>query len=224
MPPIFALVDCNNFYASCERVFNPKLSGKPIVVLSNNDGCVVARSNEAKALGIGMGVPEFRIRPLIRTHHVEVFSSNYTLYGDMSQRVTETLEQFCPDLEVYSIDEAFLSLVGFERRNLTDYGRQMRRTVKQWTGIPVSVGIAETKTLAKLANRVAKRTPGAYSIYWPVQIETRCSVGLLLKTCGELVRTMPVSCSSTASPQPGSCVESMTSGYGSAWGLWAFVW
>lgn len=159
MPPIFALVDCNNFYASCERVFNPRLEGKPIVVLSNNDGCVVARSNEAKALGIGMGVPEFQIRPMLRAHHVQVFSSNYTLYGDMSQRVMETLEQFCPDLEVYSIDEAFLSLVGFERRNLTDYGQQIRQMVKQWTGIPVSVGIAETKTLAKIANRVAKRTP-----------------------------------------------------------------
>ena len=159
MPPIFALVDCNNFYASCERVFNPRLEGKPIVVLSNNDGCVVARSNEAKALGIGMGVPEFQIRPMLRAHHVQVFSSNYTLYGDLSQRVMETLEQFCPVLEVYSIDEAFLSLVGFERRNLTDYGQQIRQTVKQWTGIPVSVGIAETKTLAKIANRVAKRTP-----------------------------------------------------------------
>ncbi len=159
MPPIFALVDCNNFYASCERVFNPKLNGQPIVVLSNNDGCVVARSNEAKALGIRMGVPEFQIRPLLRAHRVQVFSSNYTLYGDMSQRVMETLEQFSPDLEVYSIDEAFLSLVGFERRNLTEYGRQIRRTVKQWTGIPVSVGIAETKALAKIANRIAKRTP-----------------------------------------------------------------
>jgi len=159
MPSIFALVDCNNFYASCERVFNPRLNGQPIVVLSNNDGCVVARSNEAKALGIGMGVPEFQIRPLLRAQHVQVFSSNYTLYGDMSQRVMETLEQFCPDLEVYSIDEAFLGFVGFERRNLTDYGRLIRQTVKQWTGIPVSVGIAETKTLAKLANRVAKRTP-----------------------------------------------------------------
>jgi DNA polymerase V len=159
MPPIFALVDCNNFYASCERVFHPVLEGKPIVVLSNNDGCVVARSNEAKALGISMGVPEFQIRPLLRAHHVQVFSSNYRLYGDMSQRVMETLEQFCPDLEVYSIDEAFLSLLGFQRRDLTDYGQQIRRTVKQWTGIPVSVGIAETKTLAKLANRIAKRTP-----------------------------------------------------------------
>jgi len=159
MPPVFALVDCNNFYASCERVFNPMLEGKPLVVLSNNDGCVVARSNEAKALGIEMGVPEFQIRLLLRAHRVQVFSSNYTLYGDLSQRVMETLEQFSPNIEVYSIDEAFLSLVGFERRNLTEYGRQIRRTVKQWTGIPVSVGIAETKTLAKIANRVAKRNP-----------------------------------------------------------------
>ena len=165
MPPIFALVDCNNFYASCERVFNPKLEGKPIVVLSNNDGCVVARSNEAKALGIGMGVPEFQIRPLLRAHKVQVLSSNYTLYGDMSQRVMETLEQFCPDLEIYSIDEAFLSLSGFTARNLTDYGRMMRSTVKRWTGIPVSVGIAETKTLAKVANRVAKRTSDTGGVF-----------------------------------------------------------
>ena len=165
MPPVFALVDCNNFYASCERVFNPILEGKPIVVLSNNDGCVVARSNEAKALGIRMGVPEFQIRPLLRAHHVQVFSSNYTLYGDMSQRVMETLEPFCPDLEVYSIDEAFLSLLGFERHNMTEYGRQIRGTVKRWTGLPVSVGIAETKTLAKIANRIAKRTPDLGGVF-----------------------------------------------------------
>ena len=126
---------------------------------------MVARSNEAKALGIGMGVPEFQIRPLLRAHHVQVFSSNYTLYGDMSQRVMETLEQFCPELEIYSIDEAFLSLSGFTSRNLTAYGRQIRQTVKQWTGIPVSVGIAETKTLAKLANRVAKRTPDIGGVF-----------------------------------------------------------
>jgi len=165
MPPIFALVDCNNFYASCERVFNPTLNGQPIVVLSNNDGCVVARSNEAKALGIGMGVPEFQIRPLLRAHRVQVFSSNYTLYGDMSQRVMETLEQFSPDVEVYSIDEAFLSLVGFEPRGLLEHGRLIRRTVPQWTGIPVSVGIAETKTLAKIANRIAKRTPDTGGVF-----------------------------------------------------------
>jgi DNA polymerase V len=165
MPPVFALVDCNNFYASCERVFNPMLEGKPLVVLSNNDGCVVARSNEAKALGIGMGVPEFQIRPLLRAHRVQVFSSNYTLYGDMSQRVMETLEQFCPDSEIYSIDEAFLSLSGFTSRNFTEYGHTIRATVKRWTGIPVSVGIAETKTLAKIANRVAKRTPDMGGVF-----------------------------------------------------------
>ena len=120
---LFALVDCNNFYASCERVFDPKLEGKPVVVLSNNDGIVVARSNEAKALGIRMGVPEFQIRHLIRRHDVQVFSSNYVLYGDMSQRVMDTLAQFSPSLEVYSIDEAFLSLSGFTSRDLTEYGR-----------------------------------------------------------------------------------------------------
>ncbi len=162
---LFALVDCNNFYASCERVFAPKLEGKPVVVLSNNDGIVVARSNEAKALGIGMGVPEFQIRHLIRRHDVQVFSSNYTLYGDMSQRVMDTLEQFTPNLEVYSIDEAFLSLSGFATRNLTEYGRTIRTTVKRWTGIPVSVGIAETKTLAKVAARIAKRTKSVAGVF-----------------------------------------------------------
>lgn len=162
---LFALVDCNNFYASCERVFDPKLEGKPVVVLSNNDGIVVARSNEAKALGIKMGVPEFQIRHLIRRHDVQVFSSNYVLYGDMSQRVMETLGQFTPSLEVYSIDEAFLSLSGFTSRNLTEYGRTIRATVKQWTGLPVSVGIAETKTLAKVAGRVAKRTKGVAGVF-----------------------------------------------------------
>ncbi|OQW65481.1 MAG: SOS mutagenesis and repair protein UmuC [Nitrospira sp. ST-bin5] len=177
MPPIFALVDCNNFYASCERVFNPRLEGKPIVVLSNNDGCVVARSNEAKALGIAMGVPEFQIRPLLRAHQVQVFSSNYTLYGDMSQRVMETLEQFCPDLEIYSIDEAFLSLSGFTSRNFTEYGRTIRTTVKRWTGLPVSVGIAETKTLAKIANRVAKRTPDTNGVFDLLACSDRNALG-----------------------------------------------
>ncbi len=118
-----------------------------------------------RRLGIAMGVPEFQIRPLLRAHQVQVFSSNYTLYGDMSQRVMETLEQFCPDLEIYSIDEAFLSLSGFTSRNLTEYGRTIRTTVKRWTGLPVSVGIAETKTLAKIANRVAKRTPDTNGVF-----------------------------------------------------------
>ncbi len=161
MPSVFALVDCNNFYVSCERVFNPKLQGEPVVVLSNNDGCVVARSEEAKALGIAMGVPAFQIRHLIRAHDVQVFSSNYALYGDMSRRVLDTLAQFTPNLEVYSIDEAFLSLSGFTARNLAEYGRTIRATVKRWTGIPVSVGIAETKTLAKIAGEMAKHSRDA---------------------------------------------------------------
>src|SRR5437867_4499016 len=171
MPPVFALVDCNNFYVSCERVFQPTLDGKPVIVLSNNDGIVVARSNEAKALGIAMGVPAFQVRALIRKHDVQVFSSNYALYGDLSRRVMDTLAQFSPQVEVYSIDEAFLSLSGFTGRNLTEYGRAIRATVKRWTGIPVSVGVAETKTLAKIAGEVAKRTRDAGGVCdltaWP---------------------------------------------------------
>jgi DNA polymerase V len=159
-PPIIALVDCNNFYVSCERVFAPRLEHRPVIVLSNNDGCVVARSNEAKALGIGMAVPEFTVRQIIKKHDVQVLSSNYALYADMSQRVMEVLEQFCPDLERYSIDEAFLSLNGFRSRHLCEYAQSIRATVKQWTGIPVSIGVADTKTLAKVAGRIAKRGGG----------------------------------------------------------------
>ncbi len=157
---IFALVDCNNFYASCERLFNPALANRPVVVLSNNDGCVVARSNEAKALDIGMGVPAFEVRDLLEKNNVEVFSSNYTLYDDMSGRVMETLSTFTPQMEIYSIDEAFLDLSGFNCC-LTDYGRKIKHTVKKWTGIPVTVGIARTKTLAKIAGRIAKKSPRA---------------------------------------------------------------
>lgn len=156
MAPV-ALVDCNNFYASCERVFNPKLEGKPIVVLSNNDGCVVARSNEVKALGIPMGAPWFQIEPLARRHGIIAYSSNYALYGDMSSRVMRILERFSPRQEIYSIDECFLGLEGFERWDLQAYGQEIRRQVKRGTGIPVSIGIAPTKTLAKLANHVAKK-------------------------------------------------------------------
>jgi DNA polymerase V len=152
-----AIVDCNNFYASCERVFNPKLVGKPIVVLSNNDGMIIARSNEAKALGIPMGEPLFKIEHLVRAHDVKVFSSNYTLYGDMSHRVMATLEQFSPDVEIYSIDEAFVNLSGISPAKLTSYAHEIRNTVKKWTGIPVSIGIANTKTLAKLANKFSKK-------------------------------------------------------------------
>ncbi|MBN2108471.1 MAG: Y-family DNA polymerase [Deltaproteobacteria bacterium] len=152
---MFALVDCNNFYVSCERVFNASLEKKPVVVLSNNDGCVIARSNEAKALGITMGAPFFQNRDLFRKTGVRFCSSNYSLYGDMSGRVMATLQQFTPELELYSIDEAFLCLDGFS--GLTQYGRLLRSTVRQHTGIPVSIGIAPTKTLAKVANKIAKK-------------------------------------------------------------------
>ncbi|MCI0406823.1 MAG: Y-family DNA polymerase, partial [candidate division Zixibacteria bacterium] len=156
---LFALVDCNNFYVSCERVFNPNLEGKPVVVLSNNDGCIVSRSNEAKALGIKMAVPYFEVRDLIEKAGVEVYSANFTLYGDMSRRVINTLARFTPEYEVYSIDEVFLNLSGFERAGFSDYARQIVATIKKWTGIPISVGIAPTKTLAKLANKQAKKHP-----------------------------------------------------------------
>ncbi len=177
---IYALVDCNNFYASCERLFNPKLNGKPIVVLSNNDGVIVARSNEAKALGIEMAVPVFKAKNIIEKNNVHVFSSNYTLYGDMSRRVFDTLRMFSPEVEIYSIDEAFMNLFGCDRLNqfeqlqkvesnraiygrttLEKYGRLIKDTVQKWTGIPVSVGIARTKVLAKAANRLAKKSPRA---------------------------------------------------------------
>lgn len=165
---MFALIDCNNFYASCERVFRPQLKNKPIVVLSNNDGCVVARSNEAKDLGIPMGAAAFEYKALFSKHNVHVFSSNYSLYGDLSSRVMNILSTFSPDVEVYSIDEAFLKFDGFELFNLMQLGVEMKDKVGQWTGIPISVGFAPTKALAKVANRVAKtfpeRTNGVYSI------------------------------------------------------------
>jgi DNA polymerase V len=168
---VFALVDCNNFYASCERVFQPRLSGRPVIVLSNNDGCVIARSNEAKALGIAMGQPYFEIREKVRRQGVAVFSSNYTLYGDMSARVMECLRECTSDVEVYSIDEAFCDLAGFVQAGLEEHGRRLRQKVKQWTGIPVSVGIAATKTLAKAANKVAKKENGVRVLERPEQIE-----------------------------------------------------
>lgn len=155
--PIYALVDCNNFYASCERVFRPSLRDKPVIVLSNNDGCAIARSNEAKALGIAMGAPLHEIQDIVRQHNVAVFSSNYQLYGDMSARVMESLRHFCPDMEVYSIDEAFFRLDGFRDRDLTEFCSHIRQAVLQWTGIPISIGIAHTKTLAKVANHIAKK-------------------------------------------------------------------
>jgi DNA polymerase V len=159
MKDIFALVDCKNFYVSCERVFDPRLAGKPVVVLSNNDGCVIARSSEAKALGIAMGMQAFQCKDLIKQYGVAVYSSNYALYGDMSQRVMGTLAQFTPDIEIYSIDEAFLSLTGFNALDLTAYARHIATTVRQWTGIPITIGIGPTKTLAKVAHKIAKRNP-----------------------------------------------------------------
>jgi DNA polymerase V len=155
---MFALVDCNSFFASCEKVFRPDLEGKPVAVLSNNDGCVVARSSEAKKL-VPMQATLFSIQDLVKREELYVFSSNPVLYKDMSRRVIETLQHFSPEVEQYSIDEAFLGLHGFTHQNLNDYGHKIRSTVKQWTGIPVSVGIAKTKTLAKLAAHVAKRNP-----------------------------------------------------------------
>lgn len=157
---MFALIDCNNFYASCERVFQPKLKNKPIVVLSNNDGCVIARSNEAKKLGIPMGAVAFEYKRIFEQNNINVFSSNYALYGDMSNRVMTLLRDFSPDIEIYSIDEAFLKFDGFEKWfDFNTYGNQIRYKVTKGTGIPISVGIAPTKALSKVANKIAKKFP-----------------------------------------------------------------
>ena len=165
---MFALVDCNNFYASCERVFQPQWKGKPVVILSNNDGCVIARSNEAKALGIPMGAPAFKYQAQFKRQKIKVFSSNYPLYGDMSSRVMSILERYTPNIELYSIDEAFLQFKGFDLFDLQKEGMKMQKQIKKWTGIPVSVGIAPSKALAKIANKIAKKfavkTGGVYSI------------------------------------------------------------
>ena len=152
-----ALVDCNSFYVSCERLFNPKIRKKPVVVLSNNDGCIISRSNEAKALGIKMGEPYFKAKNIIIKNKVEVFSSNYSLYGDLSRRVMRTLKRFNSEIEVYSIDEAFLDLSNFPDNEVEKVGKEIRETVLQWTGIPTSIGIAKTKTLSKVANHIAKK-------------------------------------------------------------------
>lgn len=159
MSTIFALIDCNNFYVSCERVFQPVLRGRPVVVLSNNDGCIVSRSNEAKALGIAMGAPYFKAESVLKKHNVAVLSSNYALYADMSARVMQTLAAFSSAIEIYSIDEAFLDVSGL--RDIAAFCRDIRNTVLQWTGIPVSVGAAGTKTLAKAANHIAKKSAKA---------------------------------------------------------------
>ena len=158
---MIGLVDCNNFYASCERVFNPSLRHVPVVVLSNNDGCIVTRSNEAKALGIDMGVPFYQVKDQLEKAQVAVFSSNYILYGDMSRRVMMLLSSFTPHLSIYSIDEAFLDLQGIaEGEKLREYGLQLVRTVTKGTGIPVTLGIASTKTLAKVASKYGKKYAG----------------------------------------------------------------
>jgi DNA polymerase V len=165
---MYALVDCNNFYASCERVFQPQLNGKPIVILSNNDGCIISRSYEAKDLGIPMGAPEFKVRTELKQKGVHVFSSNYALYGDLSNRVMKILEGFTPNVEVYSIDEAFLNFDGMKISDYHSYGLQMKKRVQKWIGIPVCIGFAETKALSKVANKIAKkyqeRTKGIYVI------------------------------------------------------------
>ncbi|MGQ7946117.1 Y-family DNA polymerase [Flavobacterium sp. WC2509] len=165
---MYALVDCNNFYASCERVFQPKFNGQPIAILSNNDGCVISRSNEAKAAGVKMGVPAFQIKELVQQKKVTLFSSNYALYGNLSNRVMAILEQFTPNVEIYSIDEAFLNFDGLNILDYHDYGLQMKKRIHKWVGLPVCIGIAETKALSKIANKIAKefqdRTQGIYVI------------------------------------------------------------
>ena len=153
---MFALVDCNNFYASCERVFNPKLEGKPVAILSNNDGCVISMSDEAKKLQLPFGAPIFKWEQFCKKNNITVLSSNYPLYGDMSARVMNILEDFSPETEVYSIDESFLKLEGFENYNLTEYAAKMRSRVLKWTGIPTCVGVASTKALCKVANKIAR--------------------------------------------------------------------
>ena len=167
-----ALVDCNSFYVSCERLFNPKIQKKAVVVLSNNDGCVISRSREAKDLGIKMGEPYFKVKELVKKNKVEVYSSNYALYGDISRRVMKVLKTFSPKVEIYSIDEAFIDLSFIDEKGVEDYGREIRSRVLKWTGIPTSVGIANTKTLSKVANHIAKKEKAGV-IYLNINIDER---------------------------------------------------
>ena len=167
-----ALVDCNSFYVSCERLFNPKIQKKAVVVLSNNDGCVISRSREAKDLGIKMGEPYFKVKELVKKNKVEVYSSNYALYGDISRRVMKVLKTFSPKVEIYSIDEAFIDLSFMDEKGVEDYGREIRSRVLKWTGIPTSVGIASTKTLSKVANHIAKKEKAGV-IYLNTNIDER---------------------------------------------------
>ena len=152
-----ALIDCNSFYVSCERLFNPRINNKPVVVLSNNDGCVISRSTEAKRLGIKMGEPYFKVKELVKKNKVHIFSSNYALYGDLSRRVMKTLKSFSDKIEIYSIDEAFVDLSHIKEEEVENYGKEIRERILKWTGIPTSVGIASTKTLSKVANQIAKK-------------------------------------------------------------------
>lgn len=170
---MYGLVDCNNFYASCERVFRPDLRNKPIVVLSNNDGNVVARSNESKALGIKMGVPLFQIEEMVKEHQITVCSSNYTLYGDLSNRVMDLIKTFSPEVEVYSIDEAFIKFNGFEYFDYNSIGLQLHKVIKKGVGIPTSIGFAETKSLAKVANKIAKKYPERTNNYYIIDTEEK---------------------------------------------------
>ena len=183
---MFALVDCNNFYASCERVFDPSLRNKPVVVLSNNDGCVIARSNEAKALGIPMGAPAFQFEKDFEAKGISVFSSNYSLYGDMSGRVMNILSQFTPEIEVYSIDESFLKFNGFELYDLETIGKEMVERVTRHTGIPISVGLAPTKALAKIANKIAKKYPDRTSSVYAIDSEEKKEKALRWTKIGDV--------------------------------------
>ncbi len=173
-----ALVDCNSFYVSCERLFNPKIQNKPVVVLSNNDGCVISRSNEAKALGIRMGEPYFKVKELIKRNNVHIFSSNYALYGDLSRRVMKVLKTFSTNVEIYSIDEAFIDLSFLKEEDVESYGKNIRKKVLKWTGIPTSVGISTTKTLSKVANHIAKKE--------------KTGVMYLNKNINERLKTFPI--------------------------------
>jgi DNA polymerase V len=174
-----ALIDCNSFYVSCERLFNPKIINKPVVVLSNNDGCVISKSSEAKKLGIKMGEPYFKVKDLVTKNNVHIFSSNYALYGDISRRVMKILKEFSDKMEIYSIDEAFIDLSFIENERLEDYGKEIRERILKWTGIPTSIGISNTKTLCKIANHVAKKK--------------QTGVTFLNKDIDKILETFPIS-------------------------------
>ena len=183
---MYALIDCNNFYASCERVFVPSLNGKPIVVLSNNDGCVIARSDEAKEAGIPMGAPAFKYNHIFKAKNINVFSSNYPLYADMSNRVTAVIRSFVPDIEVYSIDESFVNFKGFEKYDLKSYSLEMKERIFQITKMPVCIGVAPTKTLAKVANRIAKKFPDHHNGVYVIDSKEKIDKALKWLKAGDI--------------------------------------